>query len=144
MPSRSFRITSRLFAVSLLLLPATACSDDDETGPNDSLEGTWDVQSFTGGGQDFIALGMQMSIELDATSSTGGTFELTIVNDGIDACDPGPNCNQTGNWTATSSSITINSGTVDATTFAYVRTGDQMTWTGTIDLIPVTVVLERQ
>jgi hypothetical protein len=139
MHARSLAVLARLSAVVALAPIVLACGDD-ETSPTDAMVGTWNVTSFTAGGTNFIAGGMTLSIAL----TSAGTYTLTVTNDLIDSCDPGPNCTQTGNWTATTTTITINSGTVDATTFDYTRSGNTMTWTGEIDTTPVVIVLSRQ
>jgi hypothetical protein len=52
-------------------------------------------------------------------------------------------CTETGNYTSTASSITIDSGTADATTFSYTLNGNTMTWTGSIDGTPAEVEMQR-
>lgn len=135
---RLFPLAAARLAVAAFALTA-ACSDDDGTDPSSLLVGTWNVTSFSALGQDFILAGMTMTITL----SSAGSYTINITNDQIDACDPGPNCTQTGQYDATDSQLTINTGTVDATTFTYEIDGDNLTLTGSIDEIPVVIELER-
>lgn len=140
MHARSLAVLARL-SIAVALAPiALACGDDEATTPTDPLVGTWNATSFTVLGSDVIAGGMVLGVVL----TSAGTYTLTITNDMIGACEPGPNCTQTGDWTGTATTITINSGTVDAVTFTWAIQGTTMTWTGSIDGIPATVVFARQ
>jgi len=67
-----------------------------------------------------------------------------VTNDQVEICDGGaPDCTQSGNWTGTSTTITIDPG-ADAVTFNWTIQGNTMTWTGSINDVPATVVLVRQ
>jgi hypothetical protein len=126
----------------VLLLPAlVSCSsdDDDPAGPGDPILGTWNATSFQAGTDDFIAQGMDLSIALSADD----TYTLTVANDLIGACEPDLSCSQTGSYAATSTQLTIDPGTADAVSFSYAIQGNTMTLTGSIDGIPVTIVLTR-
>jgi hypothetical protein len=85
---------------------------------------------------------MDVTIDIDATSDTEGTYDIAFVNDQVGECNPGPNCTQSGDWTATASTISLEDG-VDVTTFTYSRSGNNMTWTGAIDGNPVTIVMAK-
>lgn len=139
MHARSLAVLSRLTAAVALAPIAVACGDDDGT-PEDPLVGTWRASSFTAQGTNFIAGGMALTVALNNT----GTYTITITNDLIGACEPGPNCTQNGNYTSTSTTVTLDPGTVDVITFTYTIQGTTMTWTGSIDNIPATVVFARQ
>lgn len=92
MHARSLVVLARLCAAVTLAPIAAGCSDDDGTEPTSPLVGTWNATSFTAMGQDAIALGMSLSIQL----SSSGTYTLTIGNDLIDACAGVPSCVNTG------------------------------------------------
>jgi hypothetical protein len=127
-------------ALALALVFIPACSDDDPVAPGaDPIIGTWQVTSFVGLGQDFIANGMSMTITLAAD----GDYTFAIANDLIGSCDVGSNCADSGTYTATSTQITIDPGTADAVTFNYSINGNTMTWTGSIDGNAATVTMVR-
>ena len=90
-------------------------------------------------GQDVIAQGMTLTITLTAT----GTYTLVVTADLIGSCDPGPNCTQTGAYTSTATTITVDPGTVDEVTLNYTIQGTTLTLTGSIDAIPVTIVFTK-
>ncbi len=138
MDARSLMVLARLSAVATIVPMVTACSDDDVTDPTATLVGTWTVTSLSALGQNFIALGMDLELELES----GGTYTFIVTNDLVEFCDPGPDCIRTGDYTATSSTITLDPG-VDATTFAWVISGNTMTWTGLIGGTPATAVMTR-
>jgi plastocyanin len=130
-----------LSIASLALSPlALACSDDDNgTEPTLALVGTWNATSFQGLGQDFIAMGMDLTI----TFTNTGTYTIAFQNDLIGACDPGPACTQNGAYTATSNQVTLDPGTPDTVTFTWAVQGTTLTLSGSIDGTPVTIVLAR-
>jgi hypothetical protein len=126
------RWSTRGHTIAFLLLGALAAgcsSDDDGTEPTSQLVGTWNAISFQGLGQDFVAQGMTFRLTL--TSS--GTYTLVITNDLIGSCDPGPDCSQTGTYSATATQFTLDPGTIDSVTFSYAIQGNTMTFTGSID-----------
>ena len=128
-------------ALTLGLLAATlsACGDDDPTGVASDLVGTWQVTSFQAiGFPDFIAAGMAVTVTLTDTD-----YALVITNAQADLCDGAANCTNTGTYSATSSQITLDPGTPDAITFSYTISGSTMTWTGSIEGIPVTIQATR-
>jgi hypothetical protein len=136
---RSLNSTSLMAAlVAVSTLPG--CSGGDSTGPGPSLVGTWNATSFSALGVEFIAQGMGLSI----TFTVGGAYTLTITNDLIGACDPDANCSQSGTYTATASQVTIDPETADAVTFAYTIQGETLTLAGSVDGVPVAIVLRRQ
>jgi hypothetical protein len=138
------RLAASLAVLSLTVF-STACSDDDDdgTGPVDdpeaALVGTWNATSFVGLGQDFVAQGMGVTLTL--TSSN--TYTLAVANDLIGACDPDPNCSETGTYSATATQFTFDPGTVDSETFNYTIQGPTLTLTGSIDGTPVTIAFTK-
>jgi hypothetical protein len=137
--SRSTYWMALQLVLTLAFLPA--CSDDDPVSPEaEPLVGTWQVTSFQALSQDFIASGMTMSIVL----ADDGDYTLTVTNDLIGTCEGAlTNCTQSGNYTATSTQLTIDPGTGDAVTFTYSLSGSTMTWTATIDGNPATLTLTK-
>lgn len=121
------------FAALLVAAALAACSED-ATGPNPALIGSWNVTSFNALGQDFIANGMTMQVTFAAD-----TYTLDVTGDLSGSCNPGPDCVVTGNYSATASQLTFDPGTVDAVTFNYSITGSNITLTGSIEGIPVTI-----
>lgn len=138
MKLRLLALCAQLCVVGIVPL-AAGCSDDDETTPTSGLVGTWNATSFTATGLgDLIAQGMTLEIEL----TNSGTYTMTVTGDVAEFCDTGADCTQSGSYTATQTTITIDPGP-DAVTLTWVRNGDTMTWTGAIDAIPVTVIFEE-
>jgi hypothetical protein len=133
------RAASGALVVLVPVLVSCSSDDDEPAGPSDPLVGTWNATSFVAGTDDVIALGMDLSIALSAA----GTYTLTVTNDLIEACDGAANCTQTGSYTATSTQLTMDPGTVDTITFGYTIQGTTLTLSGNIDGTPVTVVLTR-
>ena len=126
--------------VVMLVAALAACDDDDNpTGVTADLVGTWQVTSFTAPGfPDLIAAGMGLTLTL-----TENEYTISITNDQADFCDGATNCTDSGTYSATSSQITLDPGTVDAITFNYSIQGSTMTWTGSIEGTPVTIVATR-
>jgi len=123
----------------VLLASLAACGDDDPTGVASDLVGTWQVTSFQAIGlADFIAAGMGITLTL-----TENEFTLAVTNDQAGICDGASSCSDSGTYSATSTQITLDPGTPDAETFTYSIQGSTMTWTGSIDGFPVTLVATR-
>ena len=130
------------FCVTATLAPAlSGCGSDGGggTGPNTALHASWNATSFVGQNTDFIALGMTLVMTL----APAGTYTFDFTNDMINACNPGPDCTQTGTYSSTATTVTFDPGTADQTVFNYTIVGTTLTVTGTIDLIPVTITLEK-
>ncbi len=124
------------------------CSSDEggtSPGVNPAVIGTWNATSFVAQGTDFITQGMGFSIVFNSN----GTYSFNITNDPAGApwepfCDGGaPDCSYTGSFTATGSQIVLNPGTIDQETLNYSISGTTMTFTASIELTPITVVLDR-
>ena len=134
------RITRRSpLAAPLLVLALAACSSDESTGPNPALIGDWNATSIIALGTDFIAGGMT----LVATVNNDGTYALDITGDLMGACDPGPDCVVTGDYTATATQITFDPGSPDEATLNYSISGNNLTLSGNIGGIPVTFAFTR-
>ena len=138
------RLAPATMLVALLLggLPVLACTDDGtSTGPapGAALVGTWEATSFSTDTEDFIAQGMTLRITLNADK----TYEIEFTNDLVGACTPGPDCINTGDYGATVSTLTIDPGTADQTVFVYNIKGAELTLTGQIGGIDVTIVLDQ-
>ncbi len=134
------RITRRsLFAAASLVVVLAACSEDKATGPDPALIGVWNATSINALGTDLIADGMTLT----ATVNNDGTYELDITGDLMGACDPGPDCVVTGDYTATATQITFDPGTVDQTVLSYSINGNNLTLSGNIGGIPVTFAFTR-
>lgn len=139
------RMRTRMFPLLLLsaLVLSASCSSDDSSGPNDDQDailGTWHATGFTAGGVDFVALGMDLTMTL----ADNGTYTIDVTDDQVGVCgDTTTDCETNGPFTYTSSQVTIDAGTTDATTFSYTISGSTMSWTGSIDSTPVTIQMSR-
>ncbi|HSA57341.1 MAG TPA: lipocalin family protein [Gemmatimonadaceae bacterium] len=137
---RNLRVAASSALVVVLLPVLASCSsdDDDPVGASDPLVGTWTATSFQAFGQDFIADGMALSITVNAND----TYAISVTNDLIGVCDPQTSCTETGTYSSSATQITLDPGP-DATTLNYSIQGNTMTLTGSIDAVPVTIVLTR-
>jgi hypothetical protein len=134
------RIARRsLVAASFLVAVLAACSEDSPAGPDPALIGVWNATSILVPGTDLIADGMTLT----ATVNNDGTYELDITGDLMGACDPGPDCVVTGDYSATATQITFDPGSVDETTLNYSISGNNLTLGGNIGGIPVTFAFTR-
>lgn len=134
---------ARMSVLSLALIATTlsACSDDEVLAPGTSVAGTWNATSFTALGSDFIDEGMGLSVALTG----GGSYTFTATNDLVGICgDDGPDCTDTGSYSSTASTLTLDAGTADAITFNYSIQGNTMTWSGSIDSTPATITWTKQ
>ncbi len=143
MPARS-RVTGPSRLVALLLFGlATACSSSsDSSAPAvDPLVATWNATSFNVNGVDQINAGMHVTLTL----TNANTYTLHFENDLITACSNtlGETCDQTGSYSTSGSSLTIDPGTSDSATFTYAISGNTMTWSGSINSTPVTVTFSK-
>lgn len=142
----SQRITRAATTVALLglLATATACNDEITIGdgePINPLVASWDATGFTSGGIDLVADGLSFRLILAADNN----YSLIVKSD-LDAviCDQGQTaCTVNGPFTSTGSTITIDAGTADATTFNYSIVNTTMTWSGTIEAEATTIVWAR-
>jgi hypothetical protein len=132
---------SLLCAAAILPALLSGCSSDDPNAPaaGSALVGSWDVTSFATATEDFIAQGMTLAIMF----SSNGTYTLTFTNDLIGSCNPGPNCTDSGAYTATASTLTFDPGTTDESVFNYVVAGNTVTLTGSIEATAVTITLVK-
>jgi len=119
------------------------CSSDDPTDPGagagSAVVGSWRASSFIADGNDLIAAGMSFVFTFDAS----GGYVTDIKNDQGGLCEVGSDCLDTGDYTATATTITLDPGTTDAVVLNYTISGTTMTVTATIDGMPVTVTLNK-
>jgi hypothetical protein len=129
-----------LWAAAMLPLVA-GCGEDDIQGntPGTPVVGTWIARNIETPDGDAIADG---GMAMVATISDAGTIAFNITGDQLGYCDPGPDCTITGTWTHTDNTVTIDSGTGNATV-NYSIDGDIMTWTGTIGGVATEIVFNR-
>ena len=120
----------------------TAACDDDSTGPDeDAIIGTWVATSSLALGTDFIADGMSLTM----TFEDGGTFSLSVENSQAGICDEDfTDCVESGSFTYTDTTLTLDPSTADETVFGYSIAGNTLTLSGMIDIVPVTLTATRQ
>jgi len=131
----------RRFIPALLVSVALAgCSDDGGTAPDIpiSIQGSWIATSMLTGGQDLIADGMGLSFFFTAD----GEYSYLVTNDLAGFCDSGTTCEDFGDFTATSSTITFDPRE-DPAVFNYTLIDGVMTLSGTLDGFPIVATLER-
>lgn len=138
--ARSLSLVAALVATSFL----AACSSDDDngdpTGPP-SLTGTWVATSFVALGMDFIAGGMGVTL----TFANNGTYTLQVTNDLVELCGDQQvtDCTQTGTYTSTASTLTLDEGSPDELQINYTLQGSTLTFNFSIDNNPIVVTLAR-
>ena len=138
------RRTISTAVMALALASAVAgCSDDEGSlapGVDPAVVGTWFASSFTvGGGTNLIPpLGVSFAF------FANGIYELEFSGDQGDFCDPGEvNCGETGDYTSTSTTITLDPGDTDETILSYSISGSTMTINATIEGETVVVILDK-
>ena len=142
--SEQMRIRRNAYLVGLcavLMMPlAAGCSDDLEpTPPPDSpVTGTWLATSIVTPTGDAVVDGMSIV----ATMNDEGTFSLNIAGDVLGICDTGPDCNITGTWTTTETTVTLEFTGQD-TTITYGADAGTMTWGGTFNGEEVFITFNR-
>ena len=125
----------------VMLSLAAGCGDEElepTPPPSSPLVGTWLAGRIETPGGDAVQSGMS----LVATMVDGGTFSLNITGDVLGICAPEPDCTVSGTWTATSTTVTFDSPTEDATV-TYSVSGDSMTWIGTFEGEEVAIIFNR-
>jgi len=135
--------TAYAAVLTLALASAVAGCSDSETstapGVNAAVVGTWNATSFVVMGNDLIP-----PLGVSFVFNANGTFALNFTNDQGDFCDPMEvNCGETGNYTSTSTTITLDPGTADETTLSYSISGSTMTINATVDGEAIVVVLNK-
>jgi hypothetical protein len=126
---RHRNLASFVVILALALLPACGDEDDGSMNPGASLQGTWEADTFSAGGTDYVATGLGVTITFTAT-----TFVVDVTGDtnGV-VCDTPGDCVNTGTLSYTSSTITFDAGTADEITFNYTVTATTLTLSGDID-----------
>lgn len=138
--TRSLSLVAALVATSFL---AACSSDDDNGGPTGtpSLTGTWVATSFVALGTDFVAAGMGLTLTL----TNNGTYTLEVTNAQVELCDDeqATDCTETGTYTSTATTLTLDEGTADELTVNYTLQGSTMTFNFSIDGTPIVVTFAR-
>jgi hypothetical protein len=120
----------------LLIVGALAfgCGGDDETtGPTPQsgpIIGTWTATSFTIDGFDAIGAGATITFIF----SSDGTYTVAVTGDQAGFfCEGTTDCIEGGVFTATTTMVVLDPGTVDEVTVAISINADVLTVTGTIE-----------
>ncbi len=122
------------------------CSKDDSSGPNDQLIGTWELVKITAN-LSGISTDIEpsfLSLEVTLEVRNDGTYTLTQNHTDTGTIDV-----ETGTWTATDKTVTINPDDGDPQQIDYTVDGD----TATLDTVmsygeyvdlPVKMIYTRQ
>ena len=121
------------------LVPVTVGCGASTTELPPGLVGTWNATSLVVGGIYLMDDGMTLRF----TFSANGEYSYTVTNDFLDFCDPGPNCSDSGDFTATSNQITFDPGPGQET-FSYTVAGNTLSVTAVIDGFTFAFTFERQ
>ncbi|MDH3291309.1 MAG: hypothetical protein OEO20_10595 [Gemmatimonadota bacterium] len=114
------------YVVIAALIPlAIGCGDGVEPPPG--LVGTWDATSLVVDGFDLMDDGMTLSYTL----TSGGNYSYVVTGDLSDYCDPGPDCSDSGDFTATGTQLTFDEGTAFEETYSYTIVGTTLTISAT-------------
>ncbi len=134
-------ISAAILTLALGWTVAGCSSDEGGTAPgvNPAVVGTWNATSFVVGGTNLIP-----PLGVSFVFNANGTYALNFTSDQGVFCDPPEtNCGETGNYTATGSTITLDAGTADEATLSYSISGSTMTINATIDGEAIVVVLDK-
>ncbi len=134
--------TAYAAVLTLALASAVAgCSDDEGSlapGVDPAVVGTWNATSFVVGGTNLIP-----PLGVSFVFNANGTYALNFTSDQGDFCDPGEaNCGETGDYTSTSTTITLDPGD-DETILSYSISGSTMTINATIEGEDIVVILDK-
>lgn len=135
------RTIPTVFLTLALGIAIAGCSSD-ETGPgiNPAVVGTWNATSFVvPGGGDLIGQGMAISFAF----ASNGTYLFTFTNDQGGLCDVGPDCTESGSYTATDTQIILDPDD-EPQTLNYSISGTTVTVTANIEGTPVTIVMDKE
>ncbi len=116
------------------------CSSDDSTAPgvDPAVVGTWNATSFVVGGTNLIP-----PLGVSFVFNANGTYALNFTSDQGDFCDPPEvNCGETGTYTSTSTTITLDPGD-NETILSYSISGSTMTINATIEGEDIVVILDK-
>ena len=135
--------TAYAAVLTLALASAVAgCSDDEIStapGVDPAVVGTWNATSFVVMGSDLIP-----PLGVSFVFNANGSYALNFTNDQGDFCAPMEvNCGETGTYTATGTTITLDAGTADEAILSYSISGSTMTLNATIDGEAIVVVLNK-
>lgn len=134
-----------LLTLVLIAITPVACSDDDDdpNGPPDTdpLVGTWNATSLLADGTELLGGGLAFSISFDED----GTYTTQVSGDvlGVFCEPPQTACGDSGDYTNTSTTLTLDGGTADETVVSYVIAGDVLTLTGDLDGTAAVLVFSR-
>jgi hypothetical protein len=128
---------STFFVLAALTPTFIACGDSFEPVPE--LLGSWNATSLVVDGFDLMGDGMTLRF----TFSDDGGYTYTVAGDQLDFCDPGPNCSDGGDYTATTSQVTFDPGTDDEETYSYTIAGNTLVITATFGGSPLTFTFQR-
>lgn len=138
------RSIAALSGVLFVLGLATACSSSSDSSTNptvDPLIGTWHVTSYTA---PIVGDVIQQGMTVTVTIAEDNSYSLAITGDQVGACTaPATSCSQSGTWSTSGNTITLTQSSTDVTSFTYAISGSTMTWTGSIDGIPVTITMAK-
>jgi hypothetical protein len=128
-----------------LLIVAPAC-DDGPVIPPETFQpvGTWQATQFTAttglGHYDLLELGGFISIQLLENNTFAGTYAVPDFED-----HPSDEFSVAGTWTLDGLSTVLmdHDGESYLRRLAFVGGGDQMTASGAVDGVDITIILER-
>ena len=135
--------TAYAAVLTLALASAVAgCSDDEPStapGVDPAVVGTWNATSFV-----FMGTNLIPPAGVSFVFNANGTYALNFTMDQGDFCDLGEvNCSETGSYTSTSTTITLDPGDTDQTTLNYSISGSTMTINATVDGEAIVIVMNK-
>jgi hypothetical protein len=131
----SVRLFTRLALLSVLALwvSLSACGGPEEPALGEPFIGTWNATSFMVDGQEYIQPNGDFYFVLQFFTDASYYFGVGGDTDGLFCTAPDTMCDDEGDITFTSSTITLDPGTPDAQTLAYSVSGNTMTTSTSID-----------
>ncbi len=134
-------IPAAILTLALGWTVAGCSSDEGSTAPgvNPAVVGTWNATSFVVGG-----IGLIPPLGMSLVFNANGTYAFSFTNDQGNFCDPGEvSCGETGTYTATGNTMTLDAGTTDEMTLNYSISGSTMTINAIIDGEAIVIVMNK-
>jgi hypothetical protein len=127
---RRHRILTVFLMIVLALAPACGDEDDNSMNPGGpSLAGTWEADTFSAGGTDYVPTGLSVTLTLTAT-----TYVLDVTGDTNNViCEMTTDCVDSGTLSFTSTVLTFDPDDPEAVTLNYTVTDTTLTLTGSIE-----------
>jgi hypothetical protein len=125
-------LTSRLTIFLVALAMACATDPDEDPVINAPFLGSWDATSFVVAGEELVVPGAFFFVNFGFFSDGSYGFSVGGDDDGV-ICDVPPSCFDEGDFSHTSTVITLDPGTADELKLSYTVSGNTLNVSGTLN-----------